>query len=354
MKTRNRRRSFEKDMADELAFHLEERAADLVRRGLTISEARRQARLEFGNPAAVSEQCRDARGTRALDELSQDLRFAWRTIRRRKLASAVVVLTLTLGVGISSGVFTMLSAATLRPQLPDPNGTFVRVHTSLTTEVAHPRPFAPTTLAQYEGLRERLTTIRPLTGWQNFGASVGANGGSERVLLVSCNFFDVYGVARAARGRLLDAHDCERRERAVVIAYDTWQRRFDADESIVGRSITIAGGGVTVVGVAAGDFAPEGGSAWLPFTVRDAFYVPKRSSTGVEHGWLSVAGRVVPGATLARAQAEDDVVASSIDVDPPAQRTKILVTDGALIHDPNVRGNVIGMLTLVMGALSAL
>src|SRR3954468_22199514 len=150
MKARDRRRSFEKDMADELAFHLEERAADLVRRGLTVSEARRQARIEFGNPAALSEQCRDARGTRALDELSQDLRFAWRAIRRRKLVSAVVVLTLTCGVGLSSGVFTMLSAAILRPQLPDPARTFVRVHTSVATDSAQSRRFAPVTLAQYE------------------------------------------------------------------------------------------------------------------------------------------------------------------------------------------------------------
>src|SRR3569832_1530601 len=105
------RRQFERDMADEMAFHLHHRAEELVRRGLTVAEARRQARLEFGNPAALSEQCRDAVGWRTLGELAQDLRFAWRTIRRRRLVSANVVLTLTNRENISSGVFTMLSAA---------------------------------------------------------------------------------------------------------------------------------------------------------------------------------------------------------------------------------------------------
>src|SRR4051812_21743687 len=348
------RATFERRMSDEMAFHLDSRADDLVRRGLTRDAARRQARLEFGNPAAWRDRSRDARGIRALDELRQDLRFAWRSVQRRKLTAAVIVLTLTFGIGISSGVFTMLAAAMLRPQLPDPEGTFVAIHTSLTMDAERPRPFAQATLQQYEELRDRLTAIRPLAASRNVGASIDG-AGSERVLLVSCNFFEVYGIRRAATGRLLDPHDCERGEPVVVLAQDSWQRRFDSDPAIVGRSIAIAGVPFTVVGVIAGEFAPDGGSAWLPYTQRALRWRAEAPGGGDgQNRWLNLSGRLAYGVPLAKAQAEAAVAVAALDLQHPRQHTRVLLTDGALVHDPNVRGNVVGILTLVMGALTAL
>jgi hypothetical protein len=108
------RTAFERQMADEMRFHLESRTADLIAQGVPPHDARRRARLAFGNPAAWAEHCRDARGLRLLEELRQDVRFAWRGIVRRRLTAAIAVLTLRFGIGISSGVFTMLSGAALR------------------------------------------------------------------------------------------------------------------------------------------------------------------------------------------------------------------------------------------------
>ena len=191
----SRRGDFERDMSDELRFHLERRTDDLVGRGLPHDAARAQARREFGNPAVWAERCRDARGLRLLDELRQDLRFAWRGIVRRRLTAAIVLLTLTFGIGISSGVFTMLSAALLRPQIADDPDTFVRVYAALTTDPARPRPFEQATLEQYLALRDRLATIQPLAASRNFGASIGG-GTSVRVLLASCNLFGGYGFVK--------------------------------------------------------------------------------------------------------------------------------------------------------------
>jgi predicted permease len=349
-----RRSDFERDLSDELAFHVERRTDDLVARGLTPEAARAQARREFGNPAAWAEHCRDARGLRLLDELRQDIRFAWRGIARRRLTAAIAVFTLTFGIGISSGVFTLLSAATLRPQVADDPGSFVRVY--LASDLARPRPFAQTTLEEYLALRERLTAIQPLAAARTFGASI-AGGTSQRVLLASCDLFDAYGVRRAALGRLLLDADCARTERVVVLANDIWRRRFDADAAIVGRTVDVAGVPMTVIGVAPEGSAPDGGAAWMPYTLRGTFHVGRDTRPGNDGGdrWLNVvAGRLSPGITLAQAQAEATVAAAALDVLHPGQRTSVKVTDGALLHDPTVRGNVIGLLALVMGALTAL
>jgi putative ABC transport system permease protein len=350
-----RRGDFERDLSDELAFHLERRTDDLVARGLTRDAARAQARREFGNPAAWAEHCRDARGWRLLDELRQDVRFAWRGIMRRRLTAAIAVFTLTFGIGISSGVFTMLSAAMLRPQVADDPDSFVRLYTASTADLSRPRPFAQTTLEQYLALRERLSTIQPLAASRNFGASI-AGGTSQRVLLASCNLFDAYGVRRAALGRLLLDTDCARAERVVVLANDIWRRRFDADAAVIGRMVDVAGVPMTVVGVAPEGSAPDGGAAWLPYTLRGTFNVGRdmRAGSDGQDRWLNLAGRLSPGVTLAQAQAEATVAAAALDALHPAQRTSLKVTDGALLHDPNVRGNVIGVLTLLMGALTGL
>jgi len=349
------RTAFERQMADEMRFHLESRTADLIARGVPPPDARRRARLEFGNPVARAEDCRDARGLRFLDELRQDVRFAWRGILRRRLTAAIVVLTLTFGIGISSGVFTMMSAAALRAQVADDPGSFVRIYTSLTTDPARPRPFGQATLEQYVALRDRLRTIQPLAASRNVGATIGG-GRSERVLLATCNLFDAYRVRRAVLGRLLRQSDCARAEPVVVLADDIWRRRFDADPAMVGRTIDVAGVSLTVVGVAPTESAPDGGAAWIPYTLRGTFNVRRdtRSGNESEDRWLNLAGRLSPGVTPAQAQAEATVAAAALDALHPGQRTSVKVTDGALVHDPNVRGNVLALLTLVMGALTAL
>jgi predicted permease len=347
------RDSFERHMSDEMRFHLESRAGDLVARGMSAGEARRRARLEFGNPAVWAEHCRDARGRRAIDELRQDVRFAWRGIVRRRLTAAIVVLTLTFGIGISSGVFTMLSAAALRPQVTDDPGSFVRLYTAVTTDPRQPAPLGPSTLEQYFALRQRLTSVRAIAASRDFGASIGG-GASERAVLASCNLFETYGVRRAILGRLLVEADCTRSEPVVVLAEDIWRRRFDADAAIVGRTVAVAGLPMTVIGVAPSASAPDGGAAWMPYTLRATFRIGSRKPENGQDRWLNISGRLAPGITVARAQTEADVAAPVLATDQPSQRATLRVTDGALIHDPNVRGNVIGGMALTMAALSAL
>src|SRR5579862_7588494 len=117
-----RRKQMEEQLEKELRFHVEQHTADLIARGYKPEEARRQARLALGGPEQVKEECRDARGTRWLEDLWQDLRYALRTLRQRPAFAAVALLTLGLGTGATTVMFTVVDGVLLKPlPYPDPD-----------------------------------------------------------------------------------------------------------------------------------------------------------------------------------------------------------------------------------------
>jgi predicted permease len=355
------RASFERAMDEELRFHLEARAAHFVAQGLSPEESARRARLEFGNPEAWQDQCREARGLRLIGELRADLRYALHGFRRQPLLSATVILTLTLGIGVSSGVFTLVSALVLRPPVENDPASFVAVHTSYTGTRGRLGPFAQASPEEYFALRDRLQTIRALAGWGQFSGWLGAgDGASSRMLLVTCNFFDVYGLERAALGRLLQPRDCESADPVIVLTDGAWRTRFAASPDVIGRVISIKDVAVTIVGVAPRSTAAlQNTSAWLPYTLRSRVTDgadPLRMSGGhyPHDRWMNLAGRLTGGATREQVQAEASLVAAQQDRLHPGQVSATLMTDGALIHEPGARANIVPMAMLVMGALSGL
>ncbi len=131
-----RRTRMEQQLDKELAFHLEQQEADLVARGYDPQEARRLARVALGGPEQVKEMCRDARGTRWLDDLAQDIRYTLRTLRGRPTLTAVVVCTLALGCGATTIMFTVINSVLLKPfSYPDPGRLVTLVEqTSFSTQ----------------------------------------------------------------------------------------------------------------------------------------------------------------------------------------------------------------------------
>ena len=332
-----------------------------VRQGLAPPEAARRARLEFGNPAAWAEPCRAARRLHLLDDLQADVRFALRGFRRHPVLSATVVLTLTLGIGVSSGVFTLFSAVALRPLVDSDPASFVHLQTTFNGDRTRRGLFAQASAEEYFAFRDGLHTIRALAASAQFNGWMGAGDGAPvRMLLVSCNFFDVYGVERAALGRLLQARDCESGDPVMVLTDNAWRTRFGADPTVVGRTIPIKDVPVTIVGVAPRSAAAlQNVSAWVPYTLRP------RVTSGVDplrmidghyphDRWLNLAGRLAAGATREQAGAEALVVAAQQDRLHPGQTSAASVTDGALVHEPGARNNVLPLVMLVMGALTGL
>ena len=325
------RSAFERDMDDELRFHLESRTAHFVNQGLSPEDAARRARLEFGNPEAWEESCREARKLHLVDDLQADMHFALRGFRRHPVLSATVVLTLTLGIGVSSGVFTLFSAFALRPLVDSDPASFIHLHTTYTGDRTRVGLFAQASAEEYFAFRDGLYTVRALAAYAQFNGWMGTGDGAPvRMLLVSCNFFDVYGLERAALGRLLQARDCESGDPVIVLTDGAWRTRFGADPAVVGRVIPLKDVSVTIVGVAPRSAAAlQNSSAWVPYTLRPRVTSgadPLRMIDGhyPHDRWLNLAGRLAAGATREQAGAEASVVAAQQDRLHPGQLSAAL------------------------------
>jgi len=206
------RARFEREMADEFRSHIAHRADDLERAGLARDVARRTARIEFGSVEGYKEMGREARGLRIIDELHADVRFAWRNVRANPLLSATVVVTLALGGGISSSVFAVVDAVSLRPRVEGDTRTFVRVLSAYGTDSSPPGFPGATTLSDYLAYRDGSRSLRVLAGWQDVLATIDGDPAPVGALLVTCEFFDVYAFGRPVAGRALRDEDCDRRE----------------------------------------------------------------------------------------------------------------------------------------------
>jgi putative ABC transport system permease protein len=299
MRMRRRRRS--PRIADEIRFHRDSLIADLVASGLTPEEARRRAFLELGNVDAIEEEVRDVRG-RWLADLASDLRYAVRTLGRAPAFAAVAILSLALGIGANTAIFTIVNAVMLR-SLP----------------VAEPQRLVQLTRLRGDGRPGALSyplfthfrdNVRSISGafaqWHSEQA-VSIDGDDELLMTaaVTGEYFAVLGVGAAA-GRLLMESDDVPVPTAAVISDAYWLRRFGRDPSAIGKSLSMRANVYTIVGVAAPSF---GG---IRPGIRSDVFVPlvmtesqRREAT---FNVLSVIGRLRPGATVAHANAEVQVL----------------------------------------------
>jgi predicted permease len=286
----------EQDLDDEIRLHVETRANDMVRAGARPADALRRARMEFGPPERVKEDCRDARFGRLLRELAADLRSAWRQTRRTPGFVAVAVLSLTLGIGANVAVFAIVNHLLLAP-LPVHAPQQLRLAALSTVRETSYRLSYP----QYATLREQFPLFTTLFGWGAFGKmklTVGDRITEGQLVLVTGNFFDGLGV-RSAIGRLITPEDDRvgGGSNVAVLGYGTWQRLFGADPAVLGRSIKI--GRLTtaqVIGVTPPEFVgPEPSD---PVGVYVPVHAMQRIDASLITGpglyWMHVMGRLKP------------------------------------------------------------
>ncbi len=258
------RRDFEAGLDTELDFHLEARAADLARSGLAAEEARRRARLELGARETYREQCRQARGLRPVDELSADLRYAWRGLKGSPGFAAVAVSTLGLAMAANLACFTFFDAFVFRPLPIAAADRYVDL--SLVDERGE---FGDRfTAEEVEGLRSALTpAFEGLYGATFFQLPIFE---PERRLVhgqaVSAGYLSLFA-GKLAFGRGLLASEDAGQDTPAVLSDVGWRRLFHGDPAVLGRKLRLANTWFTVVGVMGPDFRgaePITPELWIP------------------------------------------------------------------------------------------
>jgi hypothetical protein len=286
--------------------------------------------------------------------LWQDLRYSLRSLRKHALLSTVVIATLTLGVGFSAGIFTLIKAIYLRAKIDKDHDSFAQVHSVYTQDPTRPGRPGGTTLEDYLAFRERAKSLGRLAAHAGIEAPLGNDDPAEtRAQLVTSNFFSLYDVERPIIGRLLEPEDCSEARPVVVLSDRLWRDRFASDPQHIGKVIHFNGQPVTVVGVAP-EFSGGGNQvkAWFPYTLETYMKLGANLLKPGEAAWLNVQGRLNPGFTREEAAAELRLLASQQDRLHPGRNSTHIVTDGSWVQTPGLRNRMIWIVALIIGVLT--
>jgi predicted permease len=291
------------DMDEELREHLEMQVLENLRRGMSVDEARRQAAISFGGLERVREEVRDARGVRLVDEWLGDSRYALRALRRSPGFTAVALLTLALGIGANTAMFSVVNGVLLRP-LPYP-----AAHELVLLYQASPRTderFGHISYEDLEDWRSRTRTLSNLAGFVAVPTILTGRGEplELEMSMVTAEFFNVLGVS-VELGRPLLHDDYRLRQHSAVISAGLWRTVLGSDPGVIGSVILLRGEPYTVVGVMpAGMGHPTPATAvWVP----QALVEPNWFSNGMptrQDRYLRAVARLTRGAAAAQAQQE--------------------------------------------------
>jgi putative ABC transport system permease protein len=316
------RRKQDAQLDSELRFHVEQQTADYIAAGMNPGEARRRALAQFGGLAYIKEETRDARGTRLIESLVQDVRFALRMLRRSPGFTTVAILTLALGIGANTAIFSLIDAWMIKP-LPyrQPNLLMV-FSTEQTREGRTSHELSHGDFYDFQRLNHSFAQMAAWAGWEfnltGDGQPVFLDGG-----LVSWNFFDTLGAKPMLGRTFLPDEDRPGAPHVAVISEGLWKSRFGGDPHIIGRRITIDDQSYAIVGVMPGTFQyPLMGisNLWTPLALTDANR-SDRSQRG-----LQAFGRLKSGVTEKEAAAECATIFASIAKRYPRTNAEIICT----------------------------
>lgn len=317
-RTLTRGARLEADLDDEVRGYWDALTEKKVREGLDPARARRAAWIEMGGVEFVKEETRAARIGVGIETAARDLRYAWRGLSKSPGFALAAVLTLGLGIGASTAIFSVVDAILLSP-LPYRDSSLLTFVWSDMTEIGYPR--APLSGPELADLRERATLFSGFGAiWANSAALTGDGEPRQlRIGFVTTDFFSVLG-ADAARGRTFTSDDDAAGAPPSILLSDAlWRSGYGADPAVVGRRVLVNGRPTTVIGVMPEPFrlllptdssVPDDLEAWLPFR-RDMTSGPRGQQ------YLRVVGRLKPGATLAQGRREVDAIAARISKEFP-------------------------------------
>jgi putative ABC transport system permease protein len=300
-----RRDSLEASMNEELRFHYQKQVERNVARGMSQQEARRQARLAMGGEDAIAEDCRDARGIGGIEVAAQDARFALRLLRKNPGFTLAAIVTLALGIGATTAVFSVMDSVMLRPLPYRDSGRLVTIWEHNFDGKRPTNPVAPPNFLDWQ----KRNSIFEAMGYSADGTvNLTGDGEPQQAVIgyVSANFFSLLGVNAALGQTFTEANGVKGKDDVVVLSYGLWQSRYAGDPAIVGRTIRVNGTPCVVLGVAPRDFDwylrrwSMAGSHPQLFT---PFILPAQASDRGKTGrYLAAFGRLKPGVTYAAAQ----------------------------------------------------
>lgn len=311
-----RRKRLDQELDEEVHGYLAMVAAENVRRGMTPEDALREARLELGGIEHVKQGVRNIRVGVSMDRLMQDIRYAFRTLTRNLAFSSVVVLTLALGIGANTAIFTVVNGVLLKPlPYPEPDRLVMLWETSLSDGT--PGTVAP---ANFYDWRQQSRSFEKMAAIDPYPDFILSGSGMAKRLAgaaVSHDFFSLLG-ARMALGRdFLPEEDHPGSNLVIVLSYATWQSQFGGRVDVVGKSITLNNAAYTVVGVLPRDFSFVSRAADYQTRNRVDLWTPLALASPPE-AWqrgthpLCVFGRLRPGVSLPQAQADLNQVAANL------------------------------------------
>jgi len=297
-----RRKSVETELDEELSAHLERQVEKLMNSGLSRENALRQARLDLGGFEQTKEECRDARGVGFLETLFSDIAYGFRVLRKSPAFTIVAILTLALGVGANTAIFSVMNTVLLKP-LPYPDSN--RLVTLWENPQKDPEDLNIASLPNFRDWQRTAHSFESMATFDSAGKGYNLSGDSDTDLVsgvrVSAQFFDVLGVKPFLGRTFFPEEEISGKDHEVVLGYGLWKRRYHADPSVLGKTIRLDKESYTVIGIMPADFQFQFWSGprqlWVPggYTINDE----DRGS----HSFLSIA-RLKPGVTPEQAREE--------------------------------------------------
>ncbi|MGH9396420.1 MAG: ADOP family duplicated permease [Terriglobia bacterium] len=342
------RRRLHRDLTEEMQQHLEEKIDELVASGMPPEEARYTAQRQFGNALLLREASRDVWGFQWLETLLQDLRYGLRQLRHNPGFTAIAIITLALGIGANTAIFSVVDTVLLRPLPYKDSSRLVWA----TERFASMHGAAAVVSPDFIGWKEHNQVFKQIGASESgVGANLTGTGQAARVSIthVTTGFFPMLGV-RPIVGRTFLPSEGKQGENHVALLSETlWRNRFGADPRILGKTIRLDDTAYTVVGVMPAALRYPSAELWTPFALDEARFSPHSPVWAI----LTVIARLKPGVGVRQAQSDLQVITQQMDKEYPPQaarfraheRVEVIPLQELLVH------NVRSLLLILLGAV---
>lgn len=331
----------------ELRFHVERQIADYIASGMSTEEARRRARLEFGGLESIKQQSRESRRGHLLETLAQDLRYALRILRKNPGFTAAAVVTLALGIGANTAIFSIVDAALFRP-LPFKDSS--RILAISTKTAMFPTFSLGNSWPAFQQIRSQAASLEESAVYAQSDRTLTGQGTPVllSVTAISDGFFEELG-ATAQQGRLLSLQDQKPAQNLVAVISDSfWRTRFGADPAMLGRTLVLDKQPYTIIGISSRNFSfPEKNDVWIPIALTPE--MQKQATFFM----FQLLGKIRQGRGIGQLNAELSTIAARLVKDYPSLKGGITFTAEPLLQSrvQNIRTAyfvLLGASTLVL------